>query len=107
MSGKFDESISAAISEIVVGLIPPIIISSFIGAGLGDFVWIFHIASIVGTTVLILEMPHWATTYIIGWLFGIFILVGTGLLVITDILICIILIGILVFRFLKWTGILK
>ncbi len=107
MSSKFDESADAAISEIVVGIIPPIIISIFASTDLRDFIWIFDISSIVGIIILILEMPHWATSYIIGWLLGIFLLASTDLLTITDILICIILIGILVFRFLKWIGVLK
>ena len=88
--------------------IPPITISLLASAGLTDFNWIYHLISIAITIITIIkEMPKWTTSYSLGWLFGIILLINTGLVTFIDILVCIILISGIIFRGLKWAGILK
>lgn len=103
MSDKFDSGFNRASSEIVGGLITPIIISSFVSTGLfpSYFIWFFHLLSIVDMISLIKAMSFWATSYIVGWLFGVIILAYSGLLAITDILIYLIPLVFLVYRLLK------
>ena len=108
MSSSLNEGLEGAIWGLVLGFaIPPIIISLFSSAGLTYFIWIYHLISIVIIIITnIQEMPKWTTSYSLGWLFGIYLLINTGLVTIIDILICIILISVLIFRGLKWAGIL-
>ena len=100
MSSSLNEGLEDAIWGLVLGFaIPPIIISLFSSAGLTHFIWIYYLISIVIMIFTIIqEMPKWATSYSLGWLFGIFLLINTGLVTIIDILTCILLIGTLIFR---------
>ena len=83
---KFQEGLTGAILEIVLGLIPPIILSAFIDGGIvpSYFIWIFYllsgIISIYGIVELLKEMSLWGISYIIGWLIGVFLLIDSGLL---------------------------
>lgn len=108
ISSSLSEGLEDAIWGLVLGFaIPPIIISLFASSSLTHFIWIYHLISIVITIITIIqEMPKWTTSYSLGWLFGIYLLINTGLVTIIDILICIILISVLIFRGLKWAGIL-
>ena len=103
MSDKFDSGLSHAFTEIVVGLITPIFISSILSTELvpSYFIWFFHLLSIIDMISLIKEMSFWATSYIVGWLFGIIILAYSGLLVIIDFLIYLIPLVFLVYKLLK------
>lgn len=103
MSINIYKGLEDGIVGLVLGFaIPPAIISLFASAGLTDFIWIYHLISIVIMIITIIqEMPKWSTSYSLGWLLGIFILINTGLVSILDILTCILLIGILILRGLK------
>ena len=103
MSNKFDSGFNRAFSEIVVGLIIQIIISSFFSIGLipSYFIWFFHLLSIIDMLSLIKETSFWATSYVVGWLFGVIILTYSGLLTIIDFLIYLIPLGLLVYKMLK------
>ncbi|MHA1285398.1 MAG: hypothetical protein ACTSQP_23085 [Promethearchaeota archaeon] len=52
----------------------------------------------VGMIGLILAMPFWATSYIVGWLIGVFIMGYSGLLTIIEILIYVIPVVVLAYR---------
>ncbi len=103
MLDKFEDGLNRALLEIVLGLIIPIIISSLVSTGQfpSYFILILYLISIGGMISLIREMSFWATSYIVGWLFGIFILANSGLLTPIDILIYLIPIVFLVYRLLK------
>ena len=103
MSDKFDSGFDRAFSEIVVGLIIPILISIFVSTDLipSYFIWFFHLLSIIDMISLIKEMSFWATSYIVGWLIGVIILANTGLLTFIDILIYLIPLVFLVHKLLK------
>ena len=100
MSDKFESGFSRALTQIVVGLIPPIFISSFVSTGLFPYyiIWIFHLLGIIDMISLIKEISYWATSYIVGWVFGVIILANSGLLVIQDILIYLIPLVFLIYR---------
>ena len=100
MLDKFEEGFNRAISEIVVGLIIPITISSLVSTGLIPYysILILYLIGIGGTINLIREMSLWATSYIVGWLIGIFILAYSGLLTPIDILLYLIPLVFLVYR---------
>jgi len=53
-----------------------------VSAGLipGYYMVLFHILNAAGIIVLIFAMPFWATTYIIGWIVGLWIFSSSGLL---------------------------
>ena len=108
MSSSLNEGLEDAIWGLVLGIaIPLIVIALFASAGLTYYIWIYHLISIVIIIITIIqEMPKWTTFYSLGWLFGIFLLIGTGLVTIFDILTCILLIGNLIYRGLKWAGVL-
>ncbi len=97
----FDSGVNRAFTEIIVGTLTTIIISVIVSNGLVPYYFIlyFHLSSIVGMIVLIQKMRYWATFYIVGWLFGAIILAYSGLLPITDILIYVIPLVFLVYRF--------
>lgn len=86
---KFEEGLKRALLEMFGGLIIPITISSLVGTGSIPYysIWILYLIDIGGTINLIREMSFWATSYIVGWLIGIFILANYGLLTPLDILI--------------------
>ena len=108
ISSSLSEGLEDAIWGLVLGFaIPPIIISLLASFGLTHFIWVAHLIMLFITIITIIqEMPKWTTSYSLGWLFGIYLLINTGLVTIIDILICIILISVLIFRGLKWAGIL-
>jgi hypothetical protein len=79
---KLEYGFKRAITEIVGGFVSSIVLEAFVNAGLIPvyYMLLFHILNATGTLVLILAMPYWATTYIIGWLIGLWILSGSGLI---------------------------
>lgn len=103
MSDKFDSGLDRAFSEIVVGLIVPIIISTVVSTGIVPFyfIWFFHLLSIIDMISLIREMSLWATSYIFGWLFGIIIFAYSGLIGIIDFLIYLVPLGYLGYKLFK------
>ncbi len=103
MLDKFDYGLNRAFSEIIGGLVASILLSIFVSTGLipSYFIWLFHLLNIVDMIFLIQKMPYWATSYSVGWLFGVIILANTGLLTIIDIMINLIPLVFFVYRLLK------
>jgi len=100
MLDKFEGGFNNALVEMLEGLIPPILISCLASAGLFPFYLVlgFHILSIIGMISLIEEISLRKTSYIVGWLFGVFLLAYTGILPLIDFLIYLIPIGYLVYK---------
>lgn len=100
MPGRFDSGLDRGIIEPIGGLIASILFSVFISSGLTPyyFIWIFHLYNIYGMISLIKEMTIWKTSYIAGWLVGVFILAYSGLIGI-DFLIYLLPLVILALRF--------
>ncbi len=78
---RLEYGFKRAVTEIIGGFISSLILDGFVESGAipVSYMLLFHILNVVGTVTLILVMPFWATTYIIGWFFGLFILSGSGL----------------------------
>ena len=109
---KFREGLAGAILEIVVGLIPPIVLSAVFDSGLflSDFIWVFFlisgVVSLIGILELIKEMSFWGISYIIGWLVGVCLLIDSGLLTPIDIVMYFVpALFFLVYKILKRIGI--
>jgi len=108
MSSSLSKGLKDPFLGLILGLaLPPIIMSFLAIYGLTQYIWIYHLVSIGITLYAILqEIPKWRTSYSFGWLIGTLIIIYTGLGTIIDILTCILLIGFLIFRGLKWTRII-
>lgn len=78
-----------AIAEVVGGIVTSSIVIAFINSGLLDpsYTLLFHLLNVVGIVSLILTMPYWGTTYLIGWLFGLWIMSESGLVGILELLV--------------------
>jgi len=106
---KFQEGLARAITEIVVGLIPPIVLSAAFNSELfpSVYIWVFYlisgVISLIGILDFFKEMSFWGISYIIGWIFGVFLLLDTGLLELTDFLVYFIApLGYLVYKIIKF-----
>ena len=103
MLDKFEYGLRRAFDEIIVGSVPSITISIIVSTGLvpSYFIWFFHLFSVIGMIILIQKMPNWATSYIVGWLVGVIILAYSDLITITNMLIYLIPLVFLIYR---WKG---
>ena len=61
----------------------------------------FHLVNVVSTIALVFAIPFWATTYAIGWLFGLAIMSSSGLVGILDFVIYLIPLFVLILRLIK------
>lgn len=86
---EFEYGFVRVISEIVVGFVMSVVLSSFVSAGLipASFVLLFHFLNVVSTVVMVFAMPFWATSYSIGWLVGLWVMYSSGLVEVFELLI--------------------
>ena len=100
---KFGYGVRRTISEIVAGIVTSTILVVFVNSGLlnPSFMLLFHLINILSTIALIFAMPFWATNYILGWLFGLWIMFSSGLVGISELLVYLVPLVILIIRFLK------
>ena len=58
-----------AVSEIIGGIVTSIVINAFIQSGLLDPSWLlyFKLLNMLALIGLIIAMPYWGTTYLMGW----------------------------------------
>ncbi|MEM3697423.1 MAG: hypothetical protein QXG27_06355 [Candidatus Bathyarchaeia archaeon] len=100
---KFEYGFVRAISEIVAGFVMSVVLSSFVSAGLipGSFVLLFHVLNVFSTVLMVFAMPFWATSYCIGWLFGLGIMYSSGLVDVLELLIYLVPLIVLGIRFVK------
>jgi hypothetical protein len=81
-----------------------ILLSTLASTGLipQSYIFLFKLISIVAVVSLILAVPYWGTGYLLGWLFGVFILVESGLVGILDFVVYFLApFAILLIRFMK------
>jgi hypothetical protein len=78
-----------AVNEIISGVITSLIIDAFAISGFltPDFVFLFGLLNVIGVTTLILTMFYWGITYLLGWIFGVLLLLDSGLIGVFDIII--------------------
>ncbi len=78
---RFEHGYKRAISEVIESSIAAIILSVFVSQGVLDQSWLlyFKLLNMLVSIFLILVVPYWGTGYLIGWLFGLWILSQSGL----------------------------
>jgi len=100
---KLEYGFKRAVSEIIGGIVAYYFIAALISTGLIPpyFVLLFHLVNVLSTILLVFAMPFWATSYILGWLFGLGIMYQSGVIGILDLLIYLVPLVILAIRFSK------
>lgn len=88
MSNGFGYGLKRAITEILFGIVIAGILDAFAKTNLipqGYFL-LFNIINGLATIALFEAMPVWSTTYLIGWILGMIMLLNSGLITIVDFL---------------------
>lgn len=99
---KFKRGIKKAFAQIIGGIVIAPILNAFATDGLLPIILVVLI-NIIGTIVLILSMRSWGFFFALGWLFGFYIVLSSGLLKPLDIILYIVLpIFFLVVRVYYW-----
>jgi len=101
----FGYGIRRATAEVVGGIITSSILIAFVNSGLLDpsYKLLFSLLNVVGVITLILAMPYWGTTYLLGWFFGLWIMFSSGLVGILELLVYLgVPLAILIIRILKF-----
>ena len=101
---SFRYGIRRAITEVVSGIVTSGILIAFVDSGLLDpfYTFLFNLLNMAGTASLILMMPFWGTTYLLGWMFGLVIMLDCGLVGILELMLYLIVpVSILILRILK------
>jgi hypothetical protein len=85
----FEYGTKRAIEEIVCGFVTSVIVNVFINSGLlsPSYVLLFGVINVIGLITLIFAMPYWGITYLLGWLFGVIIMLQSGLIGILEVII--------------------
>jgi hypothetical protein len=94
-----------AVNEIISGFITSLIIDGFAISGFltPDFIFLFGLLNVIGVTTLILTMFYWGITYLLGWIFGVWLLLNSRLIGIIDIIIYLgIPIVVLILKIIVW-----
>jgi hypothetical protein len=94
-----------AVNEIISGVITSLIINAFVISGFltQDFIFLFGLLNVIGVTTLIFGMFYWGITYLLGWIFGVWLLLNSGLIGIIDIIIYLgIPIVVLILKIIMW-----
>jgi hypothetical protein len=81
MSG-FEYGMKRAVIEIINGFVTSIVIDSFISSGLlpYSYVFLFGLLNVISIITLILTMPLWGLTYLLGWIFGVIMMLQSELI---------------------------
>lgn len=83
----FRDGANSAVQEIVGGLITSIIVAAIAASGLlpSSYYTMFKLVNLLGTITLILTMPIYGFTYLLGWIVALWILFNAGLASFIDI----------------------
>lgn len=87
---KFKRGIKKASAQIIGGIVIAPIINAFATDGLLPINLVVLI-NVIGTIVLILSMRSWGFFFAVGWLFGFYIVLSSGLLNSPDIILYIVI----------------
>lgn len=79
---KLEYGFKRAIEEIVTGIVISALFQGFANTGLipGYYEVVFHLVNVSSAVALVFAAPFWATSYTIGWLFGLSIMSRSGLI---------------------------
>jgi hypothetical protein len=101
----FESGANRAIGEIIGGFVTSIIVYTLASSGLvpPSYVLLFGLINIFGIIALLLAMPLWGFTYLLGWMFGVYLMLQSGLIGILEAILYIgIPIVVLVLRVRSW-----
>ncbi len=86
----FEYGVRRAFLEVSSGLITSTVLIAFVRSGLLDpsYLLLFILLNIVAIILLILVMPYWGTTYLLGWMFALLILFSSGLIGALEFIVC-------------------
>lgn len=95
--------VKRAITEIATGFVIAIILASVIDFGVIDpsFIWLFHSLNILFAMAMMYVIPYWSASYVIGWLFGLWIMSHAGLVGVVEVFFYFIPLAALAIRFVK------
>jgi len=81
MGESFGYGVKRVIGEVVGGFVTSVMVDAFIGTGLlpPAYVVLFSVGNMLSAVVLIAAMPLWGTIYLVGWLFGLSVMLQTGM----------------------------
>ena len=84
----FTDGMGNALYEIVFGLVFAALIAAFVSAGLipQTYLLIFFLLNGLATAAFLLFLPLSSFAYLIGWLFGMYMMLQGGILEIWDII---------------------
>jgi hypothetical protein len=97
-------TLSRAIGEVIGGYATSFVVDNFLKSGLlpPEYVLLFCVLNMFATAAFILALPYWGTVYLIGWLFGLGIMLQTGLVGVLDAVVYFVApLAVLVLRILK------
>jgi hypothetical protein len=79
---SFEYGLKRALGEVISGIATSAIVDAFLNSGSlpPASAGLFGIMNMASTVVLLLAMPFWGTVYLVGWMFGLWIMLQTGLL---------------------------
>lgn len=79
---SFEYGLKRALGEVASGIVTSAVVDAFLSSGSlpPASAVLFGIMNMVSTVVLLLAMPFWGTVYLVGWLFGLWIMLQAGLL---------------------------
>jgi hypothetical protein len=86
MVAGFGYGLRRAIVEVIGGFVMSTITDAIIGSGAisPEFGLVFGLLNMILTICFVLVVPYWGTVYLVGWLFGLSIMLQTGLLGVLD-----------------------
>ena len=85
---RLEHGLKRAFEEVIGGFVTSAIVYAIASSGLLSpaYLLLFGLINVIGTVTLVYAMPYWGTTYLIGWLFGVGMLLQSGLIGIEAIL---------------------
>jgi len=105
----FDQGFGNAIQEIIGGIVVSLFINAISATGFvpSDYMLMIELINIIALVSLLFSLQKAGVAYIVGWIFGIYIMIQSGLMNFLDIILYLVvpiaIIGIRVYFWIKET----
>lgn len=96
-----------AIGEVITGVVTSAIVDAFATSGLlpSTYLLLFGLLNVIGIAALVFAMPFWGVTYLLGWIFRIWVMASSGLIGILEIILYVgVPIAVLIVRLVLWVN---
>jgi hypothetical protein len=89
---KMIEEILEVAKESIIALVEGFVVSAIIASltSISPFFYVLLVLVNLGIIATLFEMPHWKILHLIGWIIGTWLLLGSGIVGISEILVNII-----------------